>query len=74
MGTSPRHRLPGTHIGAVLPCGLGRQRPDPLPVELGSAAVVLGIGVAGGAAVLVEEGGLWGEAAGCGVAAGGQTS
>lgn len=46
------------YVSAVLPRGLRGQRPDSVPVELGRATVVLGVGVAGGAAVLVEEGRL----------------
>lgn len=47
-----------TYVSAVLPRSLGGQRLDLVPVELRRAAVVLGLGVAGGAAVLVEEGRL----------------
>lgn len=38
--------------------GLGGQSLDFLPVELSRTAVVLGVGVLGGAPVLVEEGRL----------------
>lgn len=45
----------GTHVCAVFgQRGVG-QLADLLPVHLGGAAVVLGVGVAGGAAVLAEE-------------------
>lgn len=50
-----------TYVSAVLPRRLGGQRLDLVPVELGRAAAVLGLGVAGGAAVLVEEGRLGGK-------------
>ena len=39
----------------MLPGGLGGQRLEPLPVELGGPAVVLGVGVTGVAPVLVEK-------------------
>lgn len=42
----------------MLPGGLSGQRLDFLPVKLSRTAVVLGVGVTGGTAVLVEEGGL----------------
>lgn len=44
-----------THISAVLRHGGAGQLADLLPVHLSTAAVVLGIGVVGGAAVPVEE-------------------
>lgn len=47
-----------TYIGAVLARGLGGEGPDSLPIELGSATVVLGIAVVGGTPVLMEEGRL----------------
>lgn len=47
-----------TYVGAMLSRCLGGQRLDSLPVELGSATVVLGVGVIGGAAVLMEKGRL----------------
>lgn len=47
-----------TYISAVLPCRLGGQRLDSLPIELSRATVVLGVGVIGGTAVLMEKGRL----------------
>lgn len=47
-----------TYVRAVLPRRLGGQRLDSLPVELSSATVVLGVGVIGGTAVLMEKGRL----------------
>lgn len=43
-------------VRAVLPGCLGGQGLDPLPIELGSTTVVLGIGVVGGTPVLMEKG------------------
>lgn len=54
VGGRPRPRRPA-YVSAVLPGGLGGQRLEPLPVELGGAAVVLGVGVAGVAPVLMEK-------------------
>lgn len=42
----------------MLPGCLGGQGLDPLPIELGSTTVVLGIGVVGGTPVLMEKGRL----------------
>lgn len=50
-----------THIGAVLGQRGVRLLADLLSVHLGSAAVVLGVGVVSGAAMLAEEGRLWGR-------------
>ena len=46
------------YVSAMLPGCLGGQPLDSLPVELGSATVVLGIGVVGVTPVLVEKGRL----------------
>lgn len=50
-----------THIGAVLGQRSVRLLADLLSVHLGRAAVVLGIGVVSGAAMLAEEGRLRGR-------------
>ena len=49
---------PRAYVSAVLPGGLGGQPLDPLPVELGGTAVVLGVGVIGVTPVLMEKGRL----------------
>ena len=51
----PRLRQCRAYVSAVLPGGLGGQRLEPLAVELGGTAVVLGVGVTGVAAVLMEK-------------------
>lgn len=50
-----------THIGAVLGQRSVRLLADLLSVHLGRAAVVLGVGVVSGAAMLTEEGRLQGR-------------
>lgn len=50
-----------THIGAVLGQRSVRLLADLLSVHLGRAAVVLGVGVVSGAAMLAEEGRLQGR-------------
>lgn len=47
-----------THVGSIFGEGRVRQLPDLLAVHLRGAAVVLGVGVVGGAPVLTEESGL----------------
>lgn len=50
-----------THIGAILGQRSVRLLADLLSVHLGRAAVVLGVGVVSGAAMLAEEGRLQGR-------------
>lgn len=49
---------PRAYVSAVLPGGLGGQALDPLPVQLGRTAAVLGVGVIRVTPVLMEKGRL----------------
>lgn len=59
MHTSgPRLRQCRAYVSAVRPRCLGGQWLDSLPIELSCTTVVLGVGVAGGTTMLMEEGWL----------------